>query len=57
MEWRLVFWIAFIIFMVTNLVYVLWASGETQPWNNLNTINKKEDTESASDNKLKELNL
>lgn len=33
-EWRVVFWISFVIFMVTTVVYVLWASGEVQPWNN-----------------------
>lgn len=32
-EWRIVFWIAFVVFNVTNLVYVIWASGEVQPWN------------------------
>lgn len=28
------FWISFAIFMVTTVIYVLWASGEVQPWNN-----------------------
>lgn len=32
-EWRAVFWISFGIFIVTTVVYVLWASGEVQPWN------------------------
>lgn len=27
-EWRMVFWIAFIVFIVTTVVYVFWASGE-----------------------------
>jgi MFS transporter, ACS family, solute carrier family 17 (sodium-dependent inorganic phosphate cotransporter), other len=26
-EWRAVFWIAFVIFNVTNLIYIIWASG------------------------------
>lgn len=33
MEWRLVFWITFIIFVVTTVVYVIWASGDIQLWN------------------------
>lgn len=33
-EWRFVFWISFVIFMVTTVVYVLWASGKTQLWDN-----------------------
>lgn len=28
------FWISFGIFVSTTVVYVLWASGEVQPWNN-----------------------
>lgn len=27
------FWISFGIFVVTTVVYVIWASGEVQPWN------------------------
>lgn len=32
-QWRLVFWISFAIFVVTTVVYSIWASGEVQPWN------------------------
>lgn len=32
-EWRLVFWIVLAVFLVTNLVFVLYASGEVQYWN------------------------
>lgn len=32
-EWRYVFWISFVIFIVTTVIYSIWASGETQPWN------------------------
>lgn len=32
-EWRFVFWITFGIFVVTTVVYSIWASGEVQPWN------------------------
>lgn len=39
-EWRIVFWISFAVFHVTNLVYVMWASGETQPWNTPHLMNK-----------------
>lgn len=33
-QWRLVFWIVFGFFIVTNLIFVLYASGEVQYWNN-----------------------
>uniref|UniRef100_A0A0A9Y1L0 Putative inorganic phosphate cotransporter n=1 Tax=Lygus hesperus TaxID=30085 RepID=A0A0A9Y1L0_LYGHE len=33
MEWRLVFWICFVVIMVTNAVYVAFASADLQPWN------------------------
>ncbi|XP_044758925.1 putative inorganic phosphate cotransporter isoform X2 [Coccinella septempunctata] len=33
-EWRIVFWISFAIFNVTNLIYLFFASGEEQWWNN-----------------------
>ncbi|CAO1319250.1 unnamed protein product [Diamesa serratosioi] len=39
-EWRLVFWISFGVFVITNLVYVIWSSGETQPWNTPHLMNK-----------------
>ncbi|XP_058791949.1 putative inorganic phosphate cotransporter isoform X2 [Phymastichus coffea] len=32
-EWRLVFWIVLAVFLATNLLFVLYASGEVQPWN------------------------
>lgn len=32
-DWRLVFWLAFGIFHVTNIVYIIWASGDIQEWN------------------------
>lgn len=34
-EWRIVFWSAFVIFALTSIIYGIWASGELQPWNNL----------------------
>lgn len=39
-EWRIVFWISFAVFHVTNLAYVMWASGEVQPWNTPHLMNK-----------------
>lgn len=32
-EWRLVFWIAFGVLVLTSVVYGLWASGEVQDFN------------------------
>ncbi|XP_063362118.1 putative inorganic phosphate cotransporter isoform X1 [Cydia amplana] len=32
-QWRLVFWITLAVFIVTNLVFVAWASGDEQWWN------------------------
>ncbi|XP_031354995.1 putative inorganic phosphate cotransporter [Photinus pyralis] len=34
-EWQLVFWITLGVFTVTNIIYVIFASGETQWWNNV----------------------
>ncbi|XP_026478028.1 putative inorganic phosphate cotransporter [Ctenocephalides felis] len=44
-EWRVVFWIAFGVFNVTNLVYILFASAETQWWNDPLKNNPKMDVE------------
>lgn len=33
LEWRLVFWVAFGVLVVTAIVYVIWASGEVQDFN------------------------
>ncbi|XP_066601353.1 sialin-like isoform X2 [Prorops nasuta] len=33
MEWRMVFWVVFAVFIVTNLIFVLYASGEVEYWN------------------------
>ncbi|XP_014203400.1 putative inorganic phosphate cotransporter [Copidosoma floridanum] len=32
-EWRLVFWIVFAVFFVTNTIFVMFASGDVQDWN------------------------
>ncbi|KAG0719988.1 putative inorganic phosphate cotransporter [Chionoecetes opilio] len=34
-QWKLVFWIAAIVYLVGNTFYVIFVSGEEQPWNNL----------------------
>lgn len=33
MQWRTVFWIAFGVFVITNIIYVIFGSGEEQWWN------------------------
>ncbi|CRK93649.1 CLUMA_CG007178, isoform A [Clunio marinus] len=48
-EWRLVFWIAFIVFNVTAVVYCIWASAEIQPWNDGIPLRKSNDSSSTSD--------
>lgn len=32
-EWRLVFWIVFMIFLVTNTIFLIYGSSELQEWN------------------------
>ncbi|XP_019869672.2 putative inorganic phosphate cotransporter isoform X5 [Aethina tumida] len=41
-EWRTVFWVSFAIFMVTNVIYTIWASGEEQWWNNAEEHKQKD---------------
>ncbi|CAH2014332.1 unnamed protein product [Acanthoscelides obtectus] len=33
-QWRVVFWITFAVFVVTNIIYTCYGSGEEQSWNN-----------------------
>lgn len=33
-EWQTVFWVAFAVFGVTTIMFLIWGSGEVQPWNN-----------------------
>lgn len=33
-QWRMVFFISCGFLVLTNMVYVIWATGKTQPWNN-----------------------
>lgn len=44
-EWRLVFWMICCICILTNLVFVLYASGEVQEWNNPDFERKKKTDE------------
>lgn len=41
LEWRLVFWIVFVVFIVTNAIFVVFASGEIQYWNDPNFVREE----------------
>lgn len=41
-EWRMVFWINFAIAVFSSLVYLLWADGEVQYWDDMTTSNEKQ---------------
>lgn len=48
LEWRSVFWITVAVNIITLLVFLWGASGEIQPWNNMESdqkINNKKDSE------------
>ncbi|XP_051157949.1 putative inorganic phosphate cotransporter isoform X5 [Leptopilina boulardi] len=32
-EWRTVFWIVLVVFIITNIIFIVYASGEVQDWN------------------------
>lgn len=42
MEWRIVFWIMMIIMAVSSLVYVVFGSGEVQPWDDSEDFYQRE---------------
>jgi hypothetical protein len=48
-QWRIVFWIAFVIFNVTNVVYIIWASAEIQPFNDGIPLKSKIENEDSLD--------
>lgn len=50
-QWRTVFWIVLGVFIVTNLIFVLFASGEVQYWNDPDFILR--DTEERRQKKEK----
>lgn len=37
-EWRLIFWITFILQLTKAFGFALWGSGDVQPWNNPDEI-------------------
>ena len=47
-EWRLVFWIVFCVSILTNIVFLIYGSGEVEYWNNLDY---KEDKKYKRNNK------
>ncbi|KPU74301.1 uncharacterized protein Dana_GF27078 [Drosophila ananassae] len=48
MEWRMVFWVAFIILFITAIVYIIWASGDVQPFDDgTNSFKKQPKSEAA----------
>lgn len=49
-EWRVVFWMTFAIFLVANLIFVIWADGNVQYWNDpeAHAKNKQRDLESTN---------
>ncbi|XP_030754260.1 putative inorganic phosphate cotransporter isoform X1 [Sitophilus oryzae] len=62
-EWRIVFWISFVIFITSSIVYMFYGSGEEQWWNdssnfdgktktiNLESIRHSEDTKEKNENR------
>lgn len=39
-QWRLVFWIVFAVLLFTNLIFILYASGEVEYWNDPDFVNE-----------------
>lgn len=35
MEWRVAFWVCFAVLVGTNIIYVIWADGEQQWWDDV----------------------
>lgn len=40
-EWRLVFWIVCAVYCITNSIYVIYSSGDVQPWNDPEFLNHR----------------
>ncbi|XP_034936137.1 putative inorganic phosphate cotransporter isoform X2 [Chelonus insularis] len=38
-QWRLVFWIVFCVLLITNVIFICWADGEVQYWNDPDFVN------------------
>ncbi|KAK4874653.1 hypothetical protein RN001_014013 [Aquatica leii] len=49
-QWRTVFWITLGVFIFTNAVYVVFASGKEQWWNSSDVINENETEQGNSNN-------
>ncbi|KAL3613073.1 hypothetical protein CASFOL_043087 [Castilleja foliolosa] len=56
-QWRLVFWITLAVFIVTNLVFVAWASGDEQWWNRSSQDPRKQQEVEANRSVNAELKL
>lgn len=48
-EWRTVFWVTFLIFVITTIIFCIWASGEIQEWNYPKGWKKTEDDRKNAD--------
>lgn len=46
-EWRLVFWIICAVFLVSNLIFVVWADGDVQYWNDPDFLRKEKSDRKA----------
>lgn len=52
-EWRNVFYVSCGFLVLTNIIYVIWASAEKQPWDDPNYQRKKKiDKNSIDANKI-----
>lgn len=40
-EWKIIFWIVSVIYLITTLNFMFFASGEVQPWNDPKFLTKK----------------
>ncbi|XP_023247096.1 sialin [Copidosoma floridanum] len=46
-EWRLVYWIIGVVFLATNFVFVVWADGDVQFWNDPDFLRKEKSDRKA----------
>lgn len=45
MEWRIIFIITACVYFVTDIVFVIFASGEVQPWNDYMDVDNTTNSE------------
>ena len=50
-EWQTVFWLAAVIFFITNTIFLFYASGEIQEWNDPDAMKKRKE-KTISNNEL-----